>query len=615
MHRELTGESVATPILNKTEHLENGLFNIVVLGEVKKGKSSFINALLGVQNLVPVDTDISTSCVYRISYGEELSYTVHFFKPLSENELAKAPLKIEACEVAAYGTENGNPENRKQVDYIDITCPSAFLRGGFCLIDTPGLGGMYKAHRAITYRYVPQADAVFFVTDHMAPIGSLECSCIKDVLEVTPHLYFVQTKAFALSATDAEVRKQNNINIICNKFPSYAQACNYFLTDCKDIFTPGADEYDLEDSGYPKIQAFCRDTLMSGKKDICTKQLGNLWLPVLQRCRMMLSEKNNILNTDSQEELNALMTRAQQAQNDFKEWKLNTRKNYLIPLKSLLDSSYQNALKDCSSLGIGSELHSKLCDTINSCLNMQAIRSLLNGTESGTPFKDKILSSIISSSRSIISGYIRAVSRGVSELTNSVTGAQITGNGESLADSRISNILNTMNQGIQESNTYDRVRNGTMGVGVGATVGGFIGSIAGSILPGVGNVVGGYVGSAIGAWFGGSQGIDSLNQQDVRRAQQSLINSLNSVFSVATQELNRTITSMHSRIATDSQECVEAYINNEEASLNQTAQQLQNRAKISSAELNAAKNNLAIQKIAYNNIFASLNLIPNSASA
>ena len=42
-----------------------GLFRIVVMGEIKQGKSSFINALLGVKDLVPVNSDVATSTIFK----------------------------------------------------------------------------------------------------------------------------------------------------------------------------------------------------------------------------------------------------------------------------------------------------------------------------------------------------------------------------------------------------------------------------------------------------------------------------------------------------------------------------------------------------------------------
>ena len=58
--------------IEKVKLWSAGIFRIVVMGEIKKGKSSFINALLGVKNLVPVNSDIATSTIYKICYGSKI---------------------------------------------------------------------------------------------------------------------------------------------------------------------------------------------------------------------------------------------------------------------------------------------------------------------------------------------------------------------------------------------------------------------------------------------------------------------------------------------------------------------------------------------------------------
>ena len=40
-------------------NLRNDIFDVVVCGEVKKGKSSFINAIIG-ERILPVDTKVAT---------------------------------------------------------------------------------------------------------------------------------------------------------------------------------------------------------------------------------------------------------------------------------------------------------------------------------------------------------------------------------------------------------------------------------------------------------------------------------------------------------------------------------------------------------------------------
>ena len=209
LQHKMTGNPIQENFVKQVKRWGAGLFRVVVMGEIKKGKSSFINAFLGVKDLVPVASDIATSTVFKIHYGKEHAYRV-FFEP----EAGKDSLWITKDELAEYGTETGNPANKKQVSFIEVIHPSPLLKTGIVIYDTPGLGGLYKEHKKITWNYVPRADAVFFVTDSVeSPIGLEEIKHLNTVRKITPHLYFVQTKASAVDKEAREARRENNLNI------------------------------------------------------------------------------------------------------------------------------------------------------------------------------------------------------------------------------------------------------------------------------------------------------------------------------------------------------------------------------------------------------------------
>lgn len=56
--------------------MEDG-FKVVVVGEFSRGKSTFINALLG-KRILPAKTNPTTTTINRISYGETPRYLLHF---------------------------------------------------------------------------------------------------------------------------------------------------------------------------------------------------------------------------------------------------------------------------------------------------------------------------------------------------------------------------------------------------------------------------------------------------------------------------------------------------------------------------------------------------------
>ena len=64
-------------------------FNLVVVGEFSRGKSTFVNALLGCP-MLPVSKSPTTAVISKIVYGENSEYIVHYksgeSKTISEEE-------------------------------------------------------------------------------------------------------------------------------------------------------------------------------------------------------------------------------------------------------------------------------------------------------------------------------------------------------------------------------------------------------------------------------------------------------------------------------------------------------------------------------------------------
>ena len=117
------------PCKELREKVETNTFNLVVVGQFKRGKTSLINALLGA-NILPVAVVPLTSISTVITYGNALNIKVFF------NEGTTLDITPESLQ--DYVTEKGNPKNIKDVSEVIITYPSPYLKEGVRLIDTPG---------------------------------------------------------------------------------------------------------------------------------------------------------------------------------------------------------------------------------------------------------------------------------------------------------------------------------------------------------------------------------------------------------------------------------------------------------------------------------------------
>ena len=65
------------PCVELREKIETNIFNLVVVGQFKRGKTSLINSLLG-DDILPVAVVPLTSIVTILKYGETLRIKVYF---------------------------------------------------------------------------------------------------------------------------------------------------------------------------------------------------------------------------------------------------------------------------------------------------------------------------------------------------------------------------------------------------------------------------------------------------------------------------------------------------------------------------------------------------------
>ncbi|GAB2572178.1 dynamin [Paractinoplanes abujensis] len=131
---------------------------VVVVGETKRGKSSLINALLGVPGLSPVDAAVATATYLQFVPGEQLG--ARAWLPGSADPIVIGDL-------AEWAT--GAQRARR----IEVTHPAPMLRY-VSLLDTPGVGGLDPAHTAVALAAVERATALLFVADASAPLSQPE---------------------------------------------------------------------------------------------------------------------------------------------------------------------------------------------------------------------------------------------------------------------------------------------------------------------------------------------------------------------------------------------------------------------------------------------------------
>ena len=161
-------------------------FNLVVLGQFKRGKSSLMNAILG-RELLPTGHLPLTSAVTVLRFGSQERLLV-------QREGSMFPEEAPVSCLVEYATQKGNPGNCKNVARVYVELPHPFLRRGLQFVDTPGVGSVIEANTRTTYSFLPQCDAVIFVTSVESPISQAELQFLHAIREHAQRTFFVVNK-------------------------------------------------------------------------------------------------------------------------------------------------------------------------------------------------------------------------------------------------------------------------------------------------------------------------------------------------------------------------------------------------------------------------------------
>ncbi|MCX7957656.1 MAG: dynamin family protein [Deltaproteobacteria bacterium] len=169
-----------------SERLLKGGFNIVFLGQFKRGKSSLINAFLG-ENILPYGLVPVTAVVSVIRYAEE-RYCI--LKTLDGTEQ-----KIELGDIYLYATQEENPDNVKNVAYLDIRLPNEYLKRGLFIVDTPGISSVFESNTMVTKGFIQNIDTAVIVLGSDPPVSYDELQIIRQIKGKVKELVYVINKA------------------------------------------------------------------------------------------------------------------------------------------------------------------------------------------------------------------------------------------------------------------------------------------------------------------------------------------------------------------------------------------------------------------------------------
>lgn len=162
--------------------LENRRFEIALVGEFNRGKSSLLNLLLE-RKVVPSGVLPVTSAVTELSHSTDEKAEVRY----SDGNVDT----IGIDEIESYVTEQANPGNVRHVENVSIMLDAPILRHGAVLMDTPGVGSIFRHNSETARDVIYRADAAIVVLSADTPITEAERSLIRALSRRSEKTFFV----------------------------------------------------------------------------------------------------------------------------------------------------------------------------------------------------------------------------------------------------------------------------------------------------------------------------------------------------------------------------------------------------------------------------------------
>lgn len=306
--------------------LNNDSFKILVLGAFKRGKSTFINSLLG-EEVLPNFATPCTAVINEVKYGDEKSVLVHFKNPLPDqvpDELspeAKAhiakyaaasevpPIAIPVNELERYvvipdpAKDQAESIYESPFSHAEIRWPLALCKNGVEIIDSPGLDE-HESRTRVTQNYLTKVDAILFVMSCSALAGGTEMDFIQNNLKANGFEEIV----FVCNRFD-EIRERERERVI-----KYAEDKLCGLTRLGNngglFFVSAMDALDgrlnndssmLAQSGIPQLEKSLFQFLAEAKGKIKLARPARQVTTILENVKRDLQGKRQILHQNFEE--------------------------------------------------------------------------------------------------------------------------------------------------------------------------------------------------------------------------------------------------------------------------------------------------------------------------
>ncbi|MDF1704172.1 MAG: dynamin family protein [Aeromicrobium sp.] len=300
----------------------------VVVGEVKRGKSTLVNAILGQPDLVPAGLGVVTAGFVRVGPPTDDLVEGQARVHLADGTTRQVGLAA-AREVAVTGSTGS--EGDAAFVGISIAHDSEVLPG-VALVDTPGIAGLTQGHAELAALAASQGSVLVVVTDAGQVLTRPELEFLTEVSAKVEQVVFALTKIDQYPSGWEEVMAENR-DLLRRHAPRFAEApiCPVSATVALEVaaleqggLDPGEAADLREYAGLDVLAAAIRERLVSPASIAVANALRS-GLSGIERYEEKRRRTIEALESAGQQvpELDALVQRLRGLQEQGDRWSLD----------------------------------------------------------------------------------------------------------------------------------------------------------------------------------------------------------------------------------------------------------------------------------------------------
>lgn len=297
-NKEIFSDDFCTMLENKKKELKrflNAPFNLMITGDFKRGKSSFVNALLE-KELLPTAVTPETVTINSVSYAEESCVEV-YFENNTKQQIQLDDLKRENLEVLLAETQS-------KVKYISVKDNNEILKN-INIVDTPGLNDAAGCFDDMVIECLSKADAVIYVVSAQFPMSGSEQEFLSNIIVpgALAKLFVVINMCDCLEDED-EIRQiteytKKKCHEIAPDIQVFAISSLDELSRLKNVKRPNEDTSSLLENNFNTVSSRINSEIVYNKESLKADNCINHAKQLLQELSGKCISVNKVLNEKS----------------------------------------------------------------------------------------------------------------------------------------------------------------------------------------------------------------------------------------------------------------------------------------------------------------------------